>query len=151
MVKILMAVDGSDHDTKTAQLLGGLFQGAPQVEVTVLHVANSVLPTPAVLEMGMVPMIPSPQEMDRWQREIRAQAEESVAQAAAAVQRAGLQARTQVAWGNPAEVIVKVAEEGAYNLIALGSRGAGQVAGIFLGSVSDRVVHRARTPVLVVR
>lgn len=150
MPKILMAVDGSDHDLKSAQFLGKLLRGAPDVNITVLSVAHLVMPTPPVMEMGMVPVMPSPQEMERWEREIRQQAQANVTRAEAAVKAAGLNVSSQLGWGNPPEVIIDIAEKGAFDLIVLGSRGAGQVAGIFLGSVSDKVAHRAKTPVLIV-
>jgi len=61
MAKILMAVDGSEHDAKTAQFLSKLFRGVADVEVTILNVAHLQLPIPPVMEMGMVPVMPSPQ------------------------------------------------------------------------------------------
>ena len=53
-------------------------------------------------------------------------------------------------YGAPAEAI---AEEGAASdvgLVVMGSRGHGAVARMFLGSVSDRLVHISSKPVLVV-
>jgi len=89
--------------------------------------------------------------MERWENELRQQAQATVTKAEAEVRRLGLRSKSQVGWGNAADIIIEVAEKGAYDLIALGSRGAGQVAGIFLGSVSDRVAHRSKTPVLIVQ
>jgi len=59
------------------------------------------------------------------------------------------QSRKEV--GNPAAVIVRVAEEEKCDLIVLGSRGLGGVMRFLLGSVSDRVTHHAHCPVLIVR
>lgn len=151
MSKILMTVDGSEHDAATASYLGRLFKSAPDTEVVVLHVANLQLPTPPAMEMGFVPVIPSSSEMEQWETEIKEQARNIVAHAEQHVRGAGMKATSQVAWGPAPETIVQVAEQQEVDLIAMGSRGAGQVAGIFLGSVSDRVLHRAEIPVLIVR
>ncbi len=53
--------------------------------------------------------------------------------------------------GNPAREILKAATRLHCDLIVMGSRGLGGVRKLFLGSTSDRVVRRARVPVLTVR
>lgn len=57
---------------------------------------------------------------------------------------------TQLLEGPPAQAILRVAEEEKYDLIILGSRGHGQFAGMFLGSVSNTVAQRAHCSVLIV-
>jgi nucleotide-binding universal stress UspA family protein len=51
--------------------------------------------------------------------------------------------------GAAADVVIRLAESGAADLIVVGRRGLGE-APRFLGSVSEAVVERARIPVLVV-
>lgn len=53
--------------------------------------------------------------------------------------------------GPDAEAIVKAAKAHAADLIVIGSRGLGLVAGALLGSVSRRVCRQAPCSVLVVR
>lgn len=53
--------------------------------------------------------------------------------------------------GHTAQTIVKCAEESGTDLIVLGSRGLGPFQALLLGSVSDRVLHHAHSPVLIVR
>jgi len=53
--------------------------------------------------------------------------------------------------GSPSATIVSVAEAEGFDLIVIGSRGRGQLASILLGSVCDRVMHRAHCPVLVIK
>ena len=48
------------------------------------------------------------------------------------------------------EIIAAAADFGA-DCIVVGSRGAGPVSELLLGSVANQVVHRARCPVLVAR
>ena len=52
--------------------------------------------------------------------------------------------------GNPAELILTEAENSRVDLIVLGSHGRGPLSHLFLGSVADGVLQRARCPVLIV-
>jgi nucleotide-binding universal stress UspA family protein len=58
---------------------------------------------------------------------------------------------TQYRRGEPSHEILAVAAEVKADLIVMGSRGLGQIGGLILGSVSERVLHRANIPVLIVR
>jgi nucleotide-binding universal stress UspA family protein len=53
--------------------------------------------------------------------------------------------------GRPAEEIVDLAEEIGADLVAVGSRGLGQVGRFLLGSVTEAVVHNAPCPILLMR
>lgn len=55
--------------------------------------------------------------------------------------------------GRPAEVVNREAEQGDFDLIVIGSRGISLEHGYerLVGSVAERVLHRAPCPVLVVR
>lgn len=60
-----------------------------------------------------------------------------------------VRADVRVTGGSPAEVLCQEADKGV-DLIVMGSRGYGPLARVLLGSVSERVVREAPTPVLVV-
>jgi len=53
--------------------------------------------------------------------------------------------------GSPADEIVDAAKELGADMIVIGSRGWGEIRSVLLGSVSERVLHLARCPVLIVR
>jgi nucleotide-binding universal stress UspA family protein len=57
----------------------------------------------------------------------------------------------QILEGDPADAVLDVARARDADLIVVGSRGHGGVAGTLLGSVSTEIVHRADRPVLVFR
>jgi universal stress protein A len=63
----------------------------------------------------------------------------------------GVKAKTVDGLGDPARMIVKVAEANDADLIVVGSHTAGTIERFFVGSVSDGVKHRAGCDVLVVR
>jgi nucleotide-binding universal stress UspA family protein len=62
----------------------------------------------------------------------------------------GVSATTKLVDGPAAATVLDEATAGGYDLIALGSRGRGDVGSVFLGSVSHRVLHGSHIPVLVV-
>ena len=51
---------------------------------------------------------------------------------------------------DPADLIANVAKEGWADLIVVGTRGHGRVAGVLHGSVTQRLLHVAPCPVLAV-
>lgn len=51
----------------------------------------------------------------------------------------------------PGEYIVKLAQDQNFDLIVIGARGMGSAKEIFLGSVSNYVVHKSKIQVLVVK
>jgi nucleotide-binding universal stress UspA family protein len=53
--------------------------------------------------------------------------------------------------GDPAETLIRVAEEEGADLIAVGARGHGALRRFALGSVSSKLSHHAATSVLIVR
>jgi len=61
----------------------------------------------------------------------------------------GVDAETEVLEGDPAGRILELARLRDVDLIVVGSRGLGPIAGALVGSVSREVVHRADRPVLV--
>ena len=59
-------------------------------------------------------------------------------------------ADVQLIEGPPAPAILRIASEEGCDMIVVGSRGHGQLAGMLLGSVSSAVAQRAEKPVLIV-
>jgi nucleotide-binding universal stress UspA family protein len=66
-------------------------------------------------------------------------------------QAAGIEASFEHRIGHPAETIARLAAEGGYDLVILGSHGHGAVGNLVLGSVATKVLALCKTPVLVIR
>jgi nucleotide-binding universal stress UspA family protein len=58
--------------------------------------------------------------------------------------------KTRAAWGDPAEVIIETARAEQMEAIVIGRRGRGRLAGLLLGSVSQKVASLASCNVIVV-
>ena len=61
------------------------------------------------------------------------------------------QVSTQVIDGKPAENIISAAEHEKADLIVMGRRGLGDIAGLLMGSVSHKVTHLAECACLTVK
>jgi len=141
--KMLVPVDGSQAALKAAGVAAEMARRF-ESRVTLLHVQQ--LPGGWLVAPGAVGMVAS---------EAALAALEEAAQEAVRVARATLDLPADrvtelIVVGHPAETICRIAEEGAYELIVMGSRGLSEVSGFFLGSVSDKVSHHAPCPVLIV-
>jgi len=134
--KILVAVDGSRHSGDALALAVDLAQryGASLYLLHAFPHVSDLLGTPYHEDLLEARMMIGRQLLEA----ARMQAGE------------GISIETELVEGPPASAILRVAEEGHYDLIALGSRGHGQIPGLLLGSVSSAVAQRARCPVLIV-
>lgn len=58
--------------------------------------------------------------------------------------------RVQSAWGDPAESIIEMAAREATDALVVGRRGRGRLAGLLLGSVSQKIASLAPCIVVIV-
>jgi nucleotide-binding universal stress UspA family protein len=66
-------------------------------------------------------------------------------------QKQGLDADFVYKVGHPADLIAKLADEGRFDLLMMGSHGHGALGNLVLGSVVTKVLAKCSTPVLLVR
>jgi len=141
-MKVLLATDGSPDAIKAARFVAEVLgPGCRDLKVTLLYVKDpspSVLPAEGTVSQEVI-------------RSLDQEAAQVLAEAGQVLQRAGVEFRARSLWGDPASVIGLVAGEEKSDLVVVGSRGRHGLARLFLGSVSDKVVHRAPSSVLVVR
>jgi nucleotide-binding universal stress UspA family protein len=66
-------------------------------------------------------------------------------------QSAGITTGAELAYGEPADEIIKWVEEKGCDLVAMSTHGHHFVADLFLGTTSRRVRHSVSVPVLLLR
>jgi nucleotide-binding universal stress UspA family protein len=143
MVKhILVGVDGSKESLEAARFAQGL---ALQTSAELTYVL-------AIEPPQMIPVGP----LSGYVMTGATQSEADLAKTHAFLQslvadQPTLKSSTRVEFGKPAETLCDVASHLGVDLIVVGARGHGAGRRLFLGSTSDRVVHHAPCPVLVVR
>ncbi|MBK8482522.1 MAG: universal stress protein [Proteobacteria bacterium] len=63
----------------------------------------------------------------------------------------GLNARTLIESGHPYATILRLATEGSYDLVVMGTHGRSGLQHMLLGSIAEKVVRHAPCPVMTVR
>lgn len=74
---------------------------------------------------------------------------EELAEATALLDASGIAHHVEIRTGHVAQQIVDFAKEGAFDLIVLGAKGRSAIADLLIGSVAQRVLATATTPVLL--
>ena len=144
-MKILIAVDGSEAALNGARFAARLAAQLAERAITLLYVRPSH--TGALVGLG----VPGPRDEARLERELSAVEGEILAEASAILEKAGLRAEQSVETGTAGPAICRVAAEGRFDLVVVGSRGHTELKSLLVGSTSAAVIHGAPCPVLVVR
>ena len=142
MLKILIAVDGSEHASRAIEAVGKMARSALELEAILLCVS----PEPIFYGVYTVATIQKVEEEQKKQQ-------------ATVLSKAMEDARSQGlkvseparAYGVIANEIVRAAKDLQVDQIAMGTRGMGAIGNMFLGSVAQRVLHQSPVPVLLVR
>jgi nucleotide-binding universal stress UspA family protein len=83
--------------------------------------------------------------------DLRETAESVLSRAASELSAAGVAVETDAREGDPAQVILDVAEEQGADLIVVGARGATGLQRFLVGGVASKLVHHAACSVMIVR
>lgn len=136
---ILLAVDGSTHALHAAHIAGEMARLANAGNIYVVVVFNYI---PAFLGEPNMQIV-----LDARLDEANLILDSAVAE----LGNVSGKIHSELIEGTPAEAIIDVAKTRKVDLIIMGSRGMGTLAGLLLGSTSQKVVSHADCPVLIVR
>jgi nucleotide-binding universal stress UspA family protein len=128
--KLLVAYDSSNQSKKALKVAVNLCKHFKKAKMTILNIEN--------------------QELHRLKPEIANEIGEKILdEATTAIE--GVTCDRRLEFGNPAEMILKIAKMDDYDLIILGSRGLSSVRRFFTGSVGTFVSMNAERSVMLVR
>ncbi|MBS4023842.1 MAG: universal stress protein [Dethiobacter sp.] len=147
MYKILLAADGSAQSFKALDFVAQIAKPL-DAEVTIISVAQAV---PVIKGQDGISFEDIASLEKNIAEGMKKMAKKLLEKAEEAFMEKGLQVKTRLEKGQPADVICKVAEDENFDLVVLGSRGLGGFKGMLLGSVSNKVVNRVTTNVLVIK
>lgn len=85
------------------------------------------------------------------QEEISIYGREALTAALAGIDTGNVPLKKKLIPGHPGIVILEEIESGQIDLVVMGNRGYGAIAGSLLGSVSQRVLSKAKCPVMIVK
>lgn len=137
--RILLAVDGSEHAVHAARVAAEMAHCMKPAELRIV-VAYDLIP-PYLGEPNMQVVVNNRLK----------EAQATLKKAVELVGNSQIDVHTELIEGSPAEAILDVANTRHSDIIVMGSRGLGRLAGLLLGSTSQKVVSHAPCPVLIVR
>jgi nucleotide-binding universal stress UspA family protein len=137
--RILLAVDGSDHALHATRKAAELARLMKPVEFRI------------VVAYDPIPLYLGEPNMQVVITNRKGEAEEILSAAVKEVGTVPCEIHTEILEGDPASAILEVAKIRNSDVIVMGSRGLGRLAGLLLGSTSQKVVSHAPCPVLIVR
>ncbi|MBA4328986.1 MAG: hypothetical protein C0428_12225 [Polaromonas sp.] len=142
MLKILIAVDGSEHANRAIEAVAHMARSALELEATLVNVS----PEP-IIYGGY-----SAATVERFEEDQKKQQAEILTRATAHARAQGLRlGESALGHGVVALELVRIARERQVDQIAIGTRGLGSINSVLMGSVSQRLIHESPVPVLLVR
>jgi nucleotide-binding universal stress UspA family protein len=142
--KILVPLDGSEAGESAVPYVLEL---ASQIEMQVL-LLQVLSPEPQVHTIGGLDHISLPQGVLEM---MRSESEQYLQSVQNKFQKTNATVKFEVRSGNPAFEIIKMTNENDGWLLAMSSHGHSGVEKWMLGSVTDKIIHGAKSPVLLVR
>ncbi|GAA3985300.1 universal stress protein [Comamonas faecalis] len=140
-MNILLAVDGSAYTKKMLAYLA-----ANEEMLGANHSYTAITVQPQLPPRARATL--SKEVLDEFYTE---ESEKVMAPVTEYMARHGVQLKTITEVGPAGEVIAKVAQQGKYDLIVMGTHGHGALGRLVMGSVSTQVLAKCDVPVLLVR
>lgn len=138
--EILVPVDGSDNSLRAARYALGLAD-ALEAKIRLFY----VFPVSSVEIIGMAGM-----SRDDLEHAAQAAAQRVFDKLHAELGSTDVKLDDETSIGDPAEEIIRCTEDDRDLLVVLGRRGLSRIQSLLLGSVSEKVVRHAHSPVTIV-
>lgn len=145
METVVIAVDGSKHSEHAVRYARGLLAPFGKVKLYLVHVVPLYhVFVDGILETDLSMQVQLREAYEERGRHIL----EKVSQL---LEDSPFEVESLLCDGDIVSEIIRISQEVKADLLVVGSRGLGEVKSMFLGSVSHKVVHHARCPVLLVK
>lgn len=142
MLKILIAVDGSERANHAIEAVAHMARSSMELEILLLCVS------PEPIFYGDY----SSATIQQIEEEQKIQQNTILTNAMELARAQGLMVGETIrAYGVVANEIVRIAKDRQVDQIAMGTRGMGAVGNVLMGSVAQRVVHHSPVPVLLAK
>lgn len=135
--KILVPLDGSKNSIRGLDAAISIAR-ACQATITGIYIIPMY---PRNLADAIIPYFIYPEkEAKRFMRSAKTRSAQK-----------GILFRTKITRGSPTCEIQELANSKKFDLLVIGARGRGALKEVFLGSVSNAIVHKCKIPVMVVK
>ncbi|SFQ99347.1 universal stress protein [Desulfoscipio geothermicus] len=139
--KIFLAFDGSQNALRAAKFAVDLHKSIPEARCTIIIVASFTKDEAEFLGANEA----------EFDNALQINTDRLLQSAVELFKSEGLIVEKVILQGDIAKSIIEYAREHDFDLIVMGTRGLGNVKGMLLGSVSNKVIHQAHCPVTVVK
>jgi nucleotide-binding universal stress UspA family protein len=150
--KILVPLDGSEHSLKAldeAAQIAQKFSG----NITLLHTYSLqplLMPGPSAATSPNIPILTGV-DMSKMAEAAQQHGNKILEDGEKRVTATNVQVKKMLVEGHAVEEIVRIANQGNFELIVIGARGISHMREMLLGSVTDGVIHHVHCPVLVIK
>jgi nucleotide-binding universal stress UspA family protein len=138
--KLLVPVDGSENSLRALEEAIFLSKKL-DAQITALH----------VMEKAPTVYIHPQKELEELLKNYRKESERILERCQEIGKSNGIELNAAISEGDVASKIIQYAEKGRFDMIVMGHRGSGKFKEMVLGSVSEKVLHRTKCSVLIVR
>ena len=141
--RILVAVDGSPYAERALKYAVDLAKKYGS-KLIIVHVILRRFYAVTPSEAGVL-------ATTTFVKEMQAEGKAIVERAEAVAKVEDVSYESKLVSGVPADEIIKISRSEKADLIIIGSRGLSEVRAFLLGSVSDKVSHHCKIPILIVK
>jgi nucleotide-binding universal stress UspA family protein len=138
--KLLVPVDGSENSLRALEEAIFLSKKL-DAQITALH----------VMEKAPTVYIHPQKELEELLKNYRKESERILEKCQQIGKNNRIELNMAISEGDVASKIIRYAEKGRFDMVVMGHRGSGKFKEMVLGSVSEKVLHRTKCSVLIVR